>query len=185
MRLSELQALRLGDGAGSEAISASIDTAMAERDRQRAKQAAAEAFRADTLAHDAKALHAAEKDAGTARLIVEQVDTLLGLLRADLAAAQGRETLEDLRNEHAGLEPLAAELRRWQAEDYPRIARLIHVGLDAQFALAAASQAFLLRVEEEYARPEVRAAGELGVTLPRFSAPLPAAWFPNWQRQVS
>ena len=185
MRLSDIQAIRPAEGAGSAACVDAIATARAERERQVANQALAEAIRADTLAHDAKALSAAEKDASTARLVVEQLDAMLALLRADLAAAQGRERLAELREQHAALEPLAAELRRWQTEDYPKIARLIHVGLDAQLALATATRAFILRVEDEYGRPEVRAAGELGVALPVVAPPLPAAWFPNWQRTVS
>ncbi len=182
MRLSDIQSIRPADGAESAAFLEAIAVAKAERQRQVANQAAAEEMRSDTLAHDVKALRAAEVDASSARLVVEQLDALLELLRTDLAAAQGREILAELREEHAALEPLAAALRRWQAEDYPALARMIHVGLDAQHSLAAATQAFLARVDTQYARFEVAEAGKLDRALPVVGDIIPSMVFFNWQR---
>ena len=68
MRLSELQAIRPGEGASSAIVLAAIAAAMAERKRQLEKRAAALAIRADNLAHDDKTMRAAKEDAETAEL---------------------------------------------------------------------------------------------------------------------
>ena len=181
MKLADIQALRPPEGADSDTIAASIELAVQYRQDAAEQQRAATAIRADVLAGDDKALIAAQRDTEAARLAVERFDALLPLLRADYTAATGRETVAELRSKAEALHPMADELRRWQDEDYPKIAELIGVGLEAHHALMNATQALIVRTEAEYARPEVAAAGKIGVDFPNLAEPFPVSLFPNFE----
>lgn len=181
MKQDDILALRPVAGMGSAKLQASAATANASRGELLGRIRDAEALRSQhLLTADDKTLNAAERDGQQARLAIDRLDMVLPEIRAALLAAQGRETVDALRTEAAGLTGLAAAVTRWQAEDYPVVARMIATGLTAQKALIDAMAGFSARADFEYARAEVRAVGPLEVQLPALHGPEPRALFPNW-----
>lgn len=182
MKLNDVLALRPAKGIDAAGLSAAIGSAEAIRRRLRAEEAEANTARAGMLlAADDKAIAAAEGTAAAAQLGAERIEAILPLMRGDLAAVQGRETVAALQAEHAALLRKLAELRRWQAEDYPQIAVLIGRGHHAHDAAAAAHADFVCGVKAAYQRPEVRDAGLLDVVeLPQLDGVLPRQVFSNW-----
>lgn len=182
MRLNDVLALRPPQDADAADLLDAIRTAEETAKRLRAEAATANTARSGLLlTADDKALAAAEAARASAQLAAERVEAMLPGMRQDLAAAQGRETVADLQAEHAALVASVAELRRWQAEDYPQIMALIAKGFRAHDAAYAAHAGFVRNVKDAYERPEVRDAGPLGVELPQLDGVLPRQVFFNWK----
>ena len=182
MRLDEVLKLRPAEGATVEMINAAIRATEAKRRELRQQATEAKAVRRNPLEVDDKALAAAAREAEAAELGAERIALLLPKLQQDLDAAYAREARAALLVERAELDQTVGELRRWQAEDYPEIIRLIGAGLAAHDAAAAAVERFAAGVIDAYARSEaMRDGGALGVTLPELGEPLPRAIFPGWQ----
>ena len=181
MKLDAILALRPPPGASAADLSDAVSRAVAARaTAAHAVTAAGEAKR-DVLAADDKTLAKADSDAAQAKLTVDRIEALLPQLRADLAVAIGRETLAELRAEHAVMLTACRRLTAWQTETYPKIAEMIAQGFEAQAEAEAAIEAFKAGVVEAYARQEVREAGPLGVEMPRIEQPIPHQIFPNWK----
>ena len=140
---------------------------------------AADRTRRDVLTDD-KVIAAAERDATASRLAAERLAAIIPDLKADLAAARERDMRGELLAKHVQVERKLAELRRWQSESYPEIARLISVGLRAQEAARTALDGFKANVGAAYELEAMRDGGPLGVTLAAMSEPMPRSIFPGW-----
>ncbi len=176
MKLEDVLALRPAGATAAELVTA-IDHAeelargfarrAAELDRTRA---------ASLLTAEDKAIAKAEQEASTARLAADRIEALLPLMRADLAAAEGRETREALRAEVPALVEAMAALQRWQVETYPLIAETIREGFRYQDAAMGGLRDWMARVDGAYARQEVRDAGPLDVSwAPEGAKPIDGA----------
>ncbi|MBP0445012.1 hypothetical protein J8J14_09490 [Roseomonas sp. SSH11] len=144
------------------------DTAKAERER-------------NLLTRSDKELQGLERDAVNAVLAADRIAALLPAMRADLAAAEGREALDDLRAEAGLLKEAFEALQRWQATEFVQIKAMIGTGFRLEEAARNAHAGFVLRLQDAYARQEVRDAGPLGVPVPSMPGNLPREAFPNWQ----
>lgn len=189
MTLTEVLELHPGEGADAATLSEALAAAEAKRDQLQEQAQQAERVRSEGLLQaDDRSLQAAEREAAQARLAADRIAALLVQLQADHAAAQDREraargqdTLAALRAEHAAVEDALDALRRWQTEDFPKLAEMIGTGFRLHDAAHAATGRFENNVQAAYQREEVREAGPLGVHLPELSAPLPRRVFPGWR----
>ena len=179
MKLETILALRRPAGTSTAELAAAVRTAENSRRELLAAAQAAEASRKNVLLDD-RALSAAERDGAQASLAAERLAAILPEMRADLDAARARDVRTALLTEHAEVEIATAELRRWQAESYPEIARLIGVGLRAQDAARTALDGFKANVAAAYESEAMRDGGPLGVTLSAMSEPMPRSIFPGW-----
>lgn len=132
------------------------------------------------LTADDKTLAKAEQDAAAANLAVERIDALLPLMRDDLAKAEGAEALAALRAGAETVQQKVAALEAWQEKQLPKITAMMGEGFRLQDEAKAERDAYLERVRDAYSRPEVRNAGQLGVTVPPMPDGLPRGQFPNW-----
>lgn len=144
------------------------DTAMADRER-------------NLLTRSDKELQAQERDAAAASLAAARIAALLPAMRKELAAAEGREALEELRIEAAGVIAAQKALEAWHSSDLEQLKALMDAGFRLQDAATEARSRFLARVQEAYAREDVRTAGPLGVAVPVLPAEMPRSLFPNWR----
>lgn len=182
MKLEEVLALR-PVGAGSAEIAAAI--ARAEELGRSLTQRAGELERtrgASLLTADEKTILRAEQEAATARLTADRIEALLPAMRSDLSAAQGQETLDALRADLPDVTEAVAALHRWQADEFPRIGRMIGEGFQLQDAAQSRLSAWLSRVDAAYQRQDVRDAGPLDAELPSLKSGgiLPRAAFSGW-----
>jgi len=184
VKLDEIRALCPGEGADANTLSAALVTALAKRTELAERASKAEHARRDVLGADDKALLSAERDAAQARLSMDRVDAMLSTIKAQLAAARGRETIAALRADAAELVNLAEAVRAWQRDQYPGIAEAIGAGLHVEQVATTAFAEFHARVDVAYRDPAVREAGALGVELPALNGIRPSLIFPNWQRNA-
>lgn len=183
MKLEDVLALRLV-GASSTDITAAIGRAealqaeLAERAAELGRHRAA-----NLLTADDKTIFKAEQEAAAARLTADRIESLLPAMQADLVAAQGRETRDELRAEMPAVAEAMTRLHEWQVEAYPQVLRMIREGIRLQDEGQALMRNWLYRVELAYQRQEVRDAGPLDADLPAIplSAPLPRSAFPFFQ----
>ena len=179
MKLVDVLELRPPAGADSATLAAAVRAAEAKRRDMLTAAEAAETARRDVLLDD-RTLSAAERDAAQAKLTAARITAILRDMRADLDAARAREFRASLLAEHAEVEQKVAELRQWQADSYPEIARLIGAGLLAQDAARSAVERFKFNVAAAYESEAMRDTGPLGVVLPALGDPMPRTIFAGW-----
>ena len=183
MKLTEILEMHPGADAGSAVLGLALTAALAKRDEFLAEAAAADQERrAGLLSLDERALTTIEKTAATARLAADRIGAMLPQLRADQAAASGRETVAELRALAGTVEQRVATMQEWQTRSYDQIAQLIGAGLHAEHEACAAYAEFVARVGTEFARQEVRDAAPAGVSVTAPSGARPSHLFPNWDR---
>jgi regulator of protease activity HflC (stomatin/prohibitin superfamily) len=122
------------------------------------------------LTADDKTILKADQEVAAARLTVQRLDALLPALHEDLARAEGRETVMQLRAEAEATASRIAALTAWQEEELPKVWELIARGFMLEDAATAASGQFLNSVKAAYERREVREAGPIGVAVPDLPA---------------
>jgi len=178
--LGEVRALCPAEGADANTLSTALATALTKRTELAERAAKAEHTRRDVLGADDKVLLGAERDAAQARLGVERIDAMMPSIKSQLAAARGRETVEALRAEAAGLSKLAEDVRKWQQNEYPKVVEAVSAGLHVEKVATTAFAEFYARVDVAYRDPAVRDTGPLDIALPTLDGIRPSLIFPNW-----
>ncbi|MBP0446712.1 hypothetical protein J8J14_18200 [Roseomonas sp. SSH11] len=181
MTLEDILALRPSSGDSNTYRTALAKADLARKDLA-VKAGELDRVRARGLLNvDDTTLLKAEQDAAAARLAVERIDALLPMIRDDLAKAEGAETLTELRAGAGAVQKAVAALETWQRTQFPKLTAIMAEGFRLEDEAKAERDAYLERVRGEYARPEVREAGPLGVEVPPMPGDLPRKYFPQWQ----
>jgi hypothetical protein len=181
MTLEEILALRPSSG-DSNTIRAALAKAELTRNDLGIQAGALQAARnKGLLVVSDEELLQAEKDAAAARLAMERIEAIIPLIREDLAKAEAEETLTSLREGVTDVQAKVAALEAWQKNQFPKLTAIMAEGFRLQDEAKTARDAYLERVRGEYSRPEIRAAGELGVSIPQMPGNLPREQFPNWR----
>lgn len=189
MTLTEVLELHPGEGADTATLSEALAAAEAKRDELLQQAKAADGMRAEgMLAADDKALFAEERKGAQARLAAERIEALLAQLQADHAAARdreaaarGQEEVAELRADAAEVDRLIAELEHWQAEEWPKVLKMIGAGLWAERRVAEAYAALLKKAGAAFQSQAVRDAAPEGLNVAQLPARRPSHDFPGWR----
>jgi hypothetical protein len=181
MTLEDILALRPSSGDSNTYRAALAKADLARKDLTVKAGELARVRAQGRLNVDDKTLLKAEQDAAAARLAIERIDAILPMIREDLSKAEGAETLEELRAGAGAVQKKVAALEAWQKTQFPKLTAIMAEGFRLQDEAKAERDAYLERVRGEYARPEVRDAGPLGVEVPPMPGALPREYFPRWQ----
>ena len=180
MTLEEIHALH-PKGADAATLRSAITHAEELRASLLQQASALEQTRqAGLLTLEAHAILQAEQKAAEARLDADRIEALIPAMEQDWRTVAANETLADLRQAVGPVIAATAALEGWK-KDLATIRKLIGKGLKLHDAAQAARQNYLRQVDDAYRRPEVMAAGPLGVTVPAMPDTLPRQLFPNWE----
>ena len=181
MTLQEILDLRPASGDSTSIRAAIVRAELTRRDLGIQVGEAAKVRARGVLNFSEAELAAAAQTSAAASLAFERVDAVLQLLREDLVRAEGTETVAALRTDAARVQQKHDALTAWQQTELPKITAALGVGFALQDVAKAERESFLERVRKAYAVPAVRAAGELGVTLPALPDRMPRDLFPGWR----
>jgi hypothetical protein len=179
--LAQVLALRPASG-DAATFRAAVGQAEAMQAAMIARATALDASRdAGLLSAETAEILALDQQVTQARLAADRLEALLPLLRDDLADAEGRAVLAELRRETADANAATAALEAWQAKDMRRIAEIMAVGFDLEGRAVAAHAALMARADAAYRLQAVRDGGPIGIDLTPLPASRPRAAFPGWR----